>query len=80
MVGYYDKILAALTATVLAGAVASTHPAVELHQGLAGGSLVSTVFLYEMLFRNPPTEPSAHPTAGTLVVGAGWALTVALFI
>ena len=80
MAGYYDKMLAAITTVIVAGAVASVHPTVEPHQGLAGGSLGSTVFLYEILFRNPPTEPSAHPTAGTLVVGAGWALTVALFI
>ncbi len=80
MVGYYDKVLAALTAVIAAGAVVSVHPSVEFHQGLAAGSLVSTILLYEMLFRNPPTEPSPHPTAGTLVVGGSWALTVVLIL
>lgn len=78
MVGYYDKVLAALAAVIAVGGVVSVHPSVELHQGLAGGSMVSTIFLYEILFRNPPTKPSPHPTAGTVMVGGSWALTVVL--
>lgn len=80
MVGYYDKVLAALTAAIVAGGVASVHPSVELHQRLAGGSMVSTIFLYEILFRTPPAEPSSHPTAGTVLVGGSWALIVVLVL
>ena len=78
MASYYDWLLAAIAAAMIAGAAASVHPAVALHQGLAGGSLVSTLVLYEILFRNPPTEPTRSPTAASVVVVVGWLLTVML--
>lgn len=80
MVSYYDKVLVALTAAIVAGAATSIHPSVALHQGLAGGSLVSTIFLYEAVFRNPPTEPSRHATVGGIIVGGSWLLTAVLFL
>ena len=78
MFDYYDRFLIAIAAVMVAGAAASIHPAVALYQGLAGGSLVSTLFLYEILFRNPPTEPSTSTTVASVVVGVGWLLTVVL--
>lgn len=77
MVDYYDQLLVAIIAVIAAGAAASLHPSIELHQGLAGGSLVSTVFLYELLFRNPPVDPTRTTTAAA-AVGAGWLLTLVL--
>jgi hypothetical protein len=80
MVDYYDQLLVAIFLAMAGGFAASTHPAVALHQGLAGGSLLSTVLLYEVLFRNPPTEPSRSRTAASVVVGVGWLLVVALSV
>lgn len=78
MLDYYDQFLVATAAVMLAGAAASISPSVALYQGLAGGSLVSTFLLYEVLFRNPPTEPTTSTTAASVVVGVGWLLTVVL--
>jgi len=78
MVSYYDWLLAVIAAAMIFGAGASVHSAVALHQGLAGGSLVSTLVLYEILFRNPPTEPTRSPTAASIAVGVGWLLTAVL--
>jgi hypothetical protein len=78
MASYYDWLLAAIAAAILVGAATSVHPAVAVHQGLAGGSLVSTLILYEILFRNPPTEPTRSSTVASVVVGSGWLFTVVL--
>ena len=78
MASYYDWLLAAIAAAMIVGAATSAHPAVALHQGLGGGSFVSTLVLYEILFRNPPTEPTRSPTAASVVVGVGWLLTAVL--
>lgn len=45
---------------------------------LAGGSAMSTLIMYEILFRKPPTEPTRSPTIASVVVGVGWLLSVAL--
>ncbi len=78
MADYYDKMLIAILSAMVAGAVVSVHPAVALHHGLAGGSLVSTVVLYEIMFRNPPVEPTRSTTTASVVVGVGWVLTTVL--
>lgn len=78
VIDYYDKFLIAIAAVMVAGVVASTHPSIAVHQGLAGGSIVSTLFLYEILFRNPPTEPTQSTTTASAVVGVGWLLTIIL--
>lgn len=80
MADYYDRFLIAIAAVMIGGAAVSLHPSITLHQGLAGGSLVATVFLYEITFRNPPVEPTRSTTAASVVVGFGWALTVVLFL
>jgi len=76
MVGYHDGLLVLIALAMLLGAVSSIHPMVAPAQGLAGGSLASTVVMYEALFRNPPTEPTRTATAAPAVVGVGWLLTV----
>ena len=78
MFDYYDRFLIAIAMMMLAGAVASIHPSIALYQGLAGGSLVSSLFLYEILFRNPPTEPTKATTAASVIVGVGWLFTIVL--
>jgi len=78
MLDYYDRVLIAIAAVMIAGAAMSTHPLIELQQGLAAGSLVATLLLYEILFRNPPTEPTTSTTAATAVVGISWLLTLML--
>lgn len=80
MVSYYDQLLVAIAAAILAGAASGLHPAVAPHVGLAGGSLVSTVFLYEALFRNPPTRPTQSTSAASAVVVVGWLSTIVLVV
>jgi uncharacterized protein YneF (UPF0154 family) len=78
MADYYDRLLVAIVLAMAGGLAASTHPAVALHQGLAGGSLVSTAVLYEVLFRNPPTEQSRSRRMASVVVVVGWLLVFVL--
>jgi len=78
MLDYYDQILIAVAAVMIAGVAVSIHPLIAVHQGLAGGSLVATLFLYEILFRNPPTEPTTSTTTASVVVGISWLLTLVL--
>jgi hypothetical protein len=80
MLDYYDRMLLAIAAVMIAGAVVSMHPLIGFHQGLAAGSLVATLFLYEILFRDPPTEPTTSTTAASAVVGISWLLTLILYI
>lgn len=76
MVDYYDAVLAAIISLLILGVAVSIHPVVGFHQGLAGGSLAATVLLYEVLFRNPPVEPTRATTAASAVVGGGWVLVL----
>jgi hypothetical protein len=80
MLDYHDQILLAIAAAIIAGGAVSVHPLIEIHQGLAGGSLVATLFLYEAMFRNPPTEPTTSTTAAPAVVGTSWLLTLILYL
>jgi hypothetical protein len=73
---YYDTVLAAILLLLVLGVTVSIHPAVAFHQGLAGGSLATTVLLYEVLFRNPPVEPTRSTTAASALVGGGWILAL----
>ena len=78
MLDYYDQMLIAIAAVMIAGATVSIHPLIGIYQGLAGGSLVATLFLYEILFRHPPIEPTTSTTAALVIVGIGWLLTLIL--
>jgi hypothetical protein len=79
-IDYYDKFLIAIAAAVITGGLLGIHPSIAVHQGLASGSLVSTIFLYEILVRNPPTEPTQSTTTASVVVGVGWLLTIVLIL
>ncbi|ESS03614.1 MAG: hypothetical protein A07HR67_02012 [uncultured archaeon A07HR67] len=80
MLDYYDTVLLAIAAVMIAATAVSVHPLIAMYEGLAAGSLVATVFLYEILFRKPPTEPTTSTTAASVVVGIGWLLTLLLFV
>ena len=73
MLDYYERLLVAIAGSVTLGAVVGLSPVVEFSHGVAAGSLVATVFLYEALFRNPPIPRSD----GRIVAGAAcWHLFV----
>jgi hypothetical protein len=80
MTDRYGRILVVIPAVLALGAVASLDPRVELYQGLASASLISTVILYDALFRNPPVEPTVRDATATAAVGIGWAATLLTFL
>jgi hypothetical protein len=80
MVGRYDKYLIAMAAAVAIGGLASAHPAIAVYEGLGAGSLFATVILYEVLFRNPPTEPVPSRTAHCAFVAAAWFVTLLTYL
>jgi hypothetical protein len=80
MLDYYDWLLTAIAAAMVAGASLGAHPAITLHEGLAGGSVVATALLYEAVIRNPPTQPTRSTTVASVVVSVGWLLTVISFL
>lgn len=65
--GYYDKILAAIAASLGGGALAGVITTVNLHVGLITGALFATIFVYDALFRNPP-RPAPSPRAKAAAV------------
>jgi hypothetical protein len=80
MVGYHDKLLIAIGAAIAIGGLASVHPAVAVYEGFGTGSLVATFFLFEVLFRNPPTEPTRSPATPSAVVTVGWLVTLLTYL
>lgn len=73
---YYDKILLGILAMLALGGLTSVHPAIAFHEGLGAGSLISTLMLYEILFRNPPTEAGRSRAGPSAVVMVGWLATI----
>lgn len=65
--GYYDKILAAIAASLGGGALAGAITAVSFRVGLMTGALVATIFVYDAIFRNPP-RPVPSPQTKTAAV------------
>lgn len=59
---YYDKILAAIAASLGGGAVAGVMTDVRVRIGLLAGALLATIFVYHAMFRNPP-HPETSPRA-----------------
>lgn len=78
MVSRYDFYLGALFGTMLGGAALSLHSAVESYQGLGGASLIGTLIMIEMLFRNPPTDAPVRTGTAVGMVGLGWLVTMLL--
>jgi hypothetical protein len=75
-VDLYDAYLIVIATVILAGGLTSVHPAVALYQGVGVGSLVATLFLVDVLFRNPPTDPSRSAASPSAIVTVGWLVTV----
>ena len=73
---YYDKILIAIPMAIAAGVFASAHPAVALAQGIAGGSVVGILLVFDLLFRNPPDVPTPVPVAAMIVLGSTLSLSI----
>jgi hypothetical protein len=65
---YYDRILAAIAASLGGGVLAGTITVLRLRAGLFVGALVATTFVYHAMFRNPPRRtPSRQATAAAIV-------------
>lgn len=68
MVDYYDRILGAVGAILLAGVLVGLATAVPLQFAMAGSVLVATPFVLDGLFRNPPVETTAVGRATAAIV------------
>ena len=65
---YYDKILAAITASLGGGALAGVITPYSFRIGLLAGALLATLFVYDATFRNPPRPvPSPQAKAAAVV-------------
>lgn len=73
MADYYDRLLGAIAASLLGGAVVGVLAPVEFQAGLVLGALLATVFVYEALFRNPPRSSTPAEVAAGAVA---WHLLV----
>ncbi|APX96772.1 hypothetical protein [Natronorubrum daqingense] len=65
---YYDKLLLAIAGSLILGVVIGVTTSVAVSTGIAGGSVVATVFVYEAIFRNPPGPVTSAQVKATAVV------------
>jgi hypothetical protein len=72
MVSRFDLALLTMVAAIVGGGVISVSLPVALYEGLGAGSLLASLVLVEVLFRNPPTAPQRSATAPSGVVLVGW--------
>ncbi|MFC6736487.1 hypothetical protein [Halolamina salina] len=75
--GYYDKILIAIAASLAGGSAVGAATAVEFRLGLLAGALLATVFVYDATLRNPPRPPSSSRQTMAMV---GWHLLLAILL
>ncbi|WP_255198276.1 hypothetical protein [Halorarius litoreus] len=54
----YDLVLAVIPLTLLAGSVAGLVSPLELHDTMLAAGLVAAFVLADVLFRNPPHDPT----------------------
>ncbi|MEF8839675.1 MAG: hypothetical protein V5A18_09250 [Haloarculaceae archaeon] len=80
MVDKYDAYLGAIAGLVVAGGLASFHPALAVYQGVGLGSLVATLVLFDALFRNPPTEATRSTASPSAIVMVGWLATLLTYL
>jgi hypothetical protein len=65
---YYDRLLVAIAASLVAGGLVGVASAVRPHEGLLAGAVLATGFVYLGLFRNPPLpETSTRVKAAAIV-------------
>jgi len=67
-VTYYDRVLAAIAVSLLAGGLAGLFTPVAVVTGLAAGSVAATVFVYAGLFRNPPVPRTDRRVTAAVIV------------
>lgn len=68
---YYDRILAAIAASLGGGALAGAVTELHMRLGLLAGALLATIFVYDALFRNPPRPAPSVQAKGAAVVWHG---------
>lgn len=74
---YYDKILAAIAASLAGGLLVGVTTALRVHTGLFAGALAATAFIYHALFWNPPQPtPSRRATVAAIL----WHILLALLL
>lgn len=66
-IGYYDKILAAIVASLGGGALAGVTTAYSFQIGLLAGAVFATIFVYDGMFRHPP-RPAPSPQAKATIL------------
>lgn len=57
---YYDKTLVGIGGSILGGVIIGWLTSIVLQFGVLRGTVVETLFVYDVLFRNPPL-PATHP-------------------
>lgn len=67
-VTYYDRVLAAIAVSLLAGGLAGVFTPVTVTTGLAAGSIAATAFVYAGLFRNPPAPRSDRRVTAAVII------------
>ncbi|KPN29487.1 hypothetical protein SY89_00200 [Halolamina pelagica] len=65
---YYDKVLAAIAASLAGGSLLGAATTYSYRAGLLVGALVATVFVYDAIFRNPPLPDGDARTTYAVVV------------
>ena len=76
MVSKYDLSLITMMAAIIAGGLASVSLPVAPHEGLGAWSLLASLVLVDILFRNPPTSPGRSAATPSAVVFVGWLGTI----
>lgn len=69
---YYDKVLAAIAVSLSGGAVVGVISSYPFQAGLLAGALVATVWIYDAMFRNPPTPSLSTQAKFAAVVWHGF--------
>lgn len=75
--GYYDKILIAIAASLAGGSLVGAATSVAFRLGLLAGALLATVFVYDAVFRHPP-QPETNSKARYAAIV--WHLFLALLL
>lgn len=74
---YYDKVLAAIPICLGGGIVVGLVTDVSLELGLLAGAVLSTVVIYDAVFRNPP---SASLSAEAKYAAIAWHVLLSLLL
>lgn len=65
---YYDKLLLAIAGSLALGAGIGLLTPVALSTGVAGGSILASVFVYDAMFRSPPVpRETVHRAMAAIV-------------